>query len=391
MAALNSEDLTAMAQAMAAAASAMMTSDEAGQDGDQVNQSDPGQGKAKKRLSTLKTMLNIVKAYNKAFKDSDEPLTSMDAHIFITGGIRMPVRQDKWCLFRSFLLGVNEKRVTLKGITDAEDSFAALEEAIRKYVSDNYAKYKGFSWIPADGTDQAREFADHLMFCSQVDDMNVDQGDLVAGILGNLFDVNVWMFEEDELYQVTEERDKTAPVRKDIFLARSYPKDRVRYFWVSHATLQAQMNWEERCKRVKDYYYMAKLNVGSLILREVRAPKGEEKRYLVKISDDCNRVATRSEVERGLQGSGQKTLDYLDYITRIPKQDILNATISLQLKGSRQQHVFKMKKNITVLATWLVLSPITRGPAWQALRKFYHGFHILPTEFTMPPSDDLLK
>ena len=34
MAALNSEDLTAMAQAMAAEASAMMTSDEAGQDGD---------------------------------------------------------------------------------------------------------------------------------------------------------------------------------------------------------------------------------------------------------------------------------------------------------------------------------------------------------------------
>ena len=182
-----SEDLTAMAQAMAAEASAMMTSDQAGQDGDQdgdqVNQIDPGQGKAKKRLSTLKTMLNMVKPYNKALKDSDEPLTSMDAHIFITGGIRMPVRQDNLCLFRSFLLAVNEKRVTRKGITDADDCFAVLEQAIRKYISDNYAEYKGFSWIPADGTNQAREFADQLMFISQIDDMNTDFGVFLAMFL----------------------------------------------------------------------------------------------------------------------------------------------------------------------------------------------------------------
>jgi len=237
-----------------------------------------------------------VKPYNKAVKDSDEPLTSMDAHIFITGGIRMPVLQDNMCLFRSFLLAVNEKRVTRNGITDADDCFAVLEQAIRKYISDNYAKYKGFSWIPADGTDQKRAFADQLMYLSQTGGMNADWGDLVVGILGKVFDVDVWMFEEDELYQVTEERDKTAPGRYEIFLARSYPKGNVRYFWVSHIALQKQMYWEEQRNKVKAKYNLAKLDNGYLILREVRAPKGEDKRYLVKLSDECNRVATRSDV-----------------------------------------------------------------------------------------------
>jgi len=266
-----------MAKAMAAVASDLLAASDAGRQ-DVEQREVCTQGKVKKpRPATLQSLLNHIRPYNKVFKDE---LTSMDVHIFIDGCIRMPVQQDGFRLFRAFLLAVDECKLTREGLTDVTDPCAALEDAVKRHIWANFAKYKGYCWIP-DGPGQALAFAEAVVQVCQVGLLNSDLGDLVSGILGDIFDANVYMFEGDELHPVTEERDEEAPARRDIFLARTHPGPDVHYYWASAEALQRQLSWEDTRTKVKAKYNAGQLDNRSLILRETWAPKGQEQRYLV--------------------------------------------------------------------------------------------------------------